>query len=275
MSLNSVNTNVGAIVALQSLNKTNEELAVTQKRISTGYRVADSRDDGAAYAVAERVRSDMTAAQAANTELGNAIGLVSVANSALGQVSNALTSLRDLMVSIGSGTVSDEQRAQYQAQAAQLSLNISNFISDANYNSTNILQSTETQSVVRNGAGQTYAFSAYDATSCIYNLISDFSTATTADALAALTTTGDVTEAISRTLSQMNLFGSYQNYMESQMEFNSAIVDAQEGGVGALVDADLAKESARLQALQIRQQLGTQALSIANQAPSALLSLFR
>ena len=90
-----------------------------------------------------------------------------------------------------------------------------------------------------------------------------------------MTATGGLGTAISNTLTQLNNFGSYANYVDSQINYNKSILDAQEGGMGALIDADLAKESARLQALQIRQQLGTQALGIANQSPQILLSLFK
>ena len=77
MSLNSVNTNTGAMIALQSLNQTNSQLASVQKQISTGYRVADATDDGAAYAIAQRVRSDVGALTSANQQLGNVKGLLS------------------------------------------------------------------------------------------------------------------------------------------------------------------------------------------------------
>lgn len=97
--------------------------------------------------------------------------------------------------------------------------------------------------------------------------ISDFSS--------SLTTGGAVNVAINNTLTSLNNLGSYSRYVDSQINFNEAKMDAQEAGMGALIDADLAKESARLQSLQIRQQLGAQALSIANQAPQVLLSLFR
>ena len=82
----------------------------------------------------------------------------------------------------------------------------------------------------------------------------------------------DVEKKVNDALSK---FGGASNYMKGQIEFNKSKLDAMEGGLGALVDADLAKESAKLQALQIRQQLGTQSLGIANQSPQSLLSLFR
>lgn len=278
MPLNSVNTNAGAMVALQSLNRTTDELAATQKRISTGYRVADAKDDGAAYAVAERVRGEISATATANKQLGGVQGLIDVATASLTNVSDTLKTLKTVVVNLANQTITDDQRSQYQTQAKEITNNIKAFIEDANYNGKNILDesvATLANTVVRNGAGVTYSFDGYSALTNIFNGISTANGWSASSAAAALTAGGAVSKAISNTLTQLNNFGSYSNYIDSQISYNKAKMDAQEGGVGALVDADLAKESAKLQSLQIRQQLGTQALSIANQAPQTLLSLFR
>ena len=129
--------------------------------------------------------------------------------------------------------------------------------------------------VVTNGSGTYYTFSGYKALTNIFNSISTASTWSRSDASSALTNTGAIGTAITNTLTQLNNFGSYSNYIDSQINYNKSILDAQQSGLGALIDTDMAKESARLQALQIRQQLGTQALGIANQAPQSLVSLFR
>ncbi len=277
MSLNSVNTNVGAMVALQSLNRTSDELSTTQKRISTGFRVADARDDGAAFAVAERVRGEVAATSSANEQLGGVKGLLNVAQKALENVSTTLIDLREITVKLADGTITAEQTAQYQAQAKELALNIKAFIEDASYNGKNILDAsvTQTQNVIRNGEGDLYSFSPFDAIASVYDVVSGFGNFTATSAAAALTASGVLGTAITATLTQLNNFGNYQRYVDNQINFNKAKIDAQDSGLGALIDADLAKESARLQALQIRQQLGTQSLSIANQAPQSLLSLFR
>ncbi|MBL6456783.1 hypothetical protein JMJ55_15710 [Belnapia sp. T6] len=277
MPLNSVNTNVGAMVALQSLNRTGDELAATQKRISTGYRVADAKDDGAAYAVAERIRGAVAATTSANEQLGGVKGLLDVSNAALENVSSALTKLQAVTVKLADGTITAEQRSQYQSQAGELTNNIKSFIKDASYNGLNVLDdpSTLAVQVVTNGTGTYYTFSGYKALTNIFNSVSGASTWTRGDASSALTKTGAVGKAITNTLTELNNFGSYSNYIDSQINYNKSILDAQQSGLGALIDTDMAKESARLQALQIRQQLGTQALGIANQAPQSLVSLFR
>lgn len=282
MPLNSVNTNAGAMVALQSLNRTTDELSATQKRISTGFRVADARDDGAAYAVAERIRGDMAATNSANQQLGGVKGLLDVTQTALQNVSDTLNKLRTIVVKLADGGITTEQRTQYNAQAQELTGNIKAFIEDASYNGVNILGSTTgsatTMKVVKNANGGYYSFSGYAALNGIYGAIATggaFAFTTQTAAASALGTAGGLSTAITETLTQLNNFGSYSNYIESQITYNKAILDAQESGLGALIDADMAKESARLQALQIRQQLGTQALGIANQSPQSLLSLFR
>ncbi|MBL6454519.1 flagellin [Belnapia sp. T6] len=277
MPLNSVITNAGAQVALASFNRTAEELTATQKRISTGYRVADAKDDGAAYAVAERVRGEVAANTSANEQLGGAKGLIDVTSASLQNVSNTLQKLQTVAVKLADGTISTEQRTQYQSQAKELTNNIQSFINDASYNGTNVLKDPANlaNQVVRNGGGETYTFSGYKAITNIFNTVSQANTWTRGDASSALTKTGAISKAITNTLSQLNNFGSYSNFIDSQINYNKSKIDAQQSGIGALVDADLAKESAKLQSLQIRQQLGTQALSIANQAPQTLLSLFR
>ncbi|WP_043341544.1 flagellin [Belnapia moabensis] len=277
MPLNSVITNAGAQVALASFNKTAEALTVTQKRISTGYRVADGKDDGAAFAVAERVRGEIAANTSANEQLGGAKGLIDVTSASLQNVANTLQKLQTVTVKLADGTISGEQRTQYQNQAKELTNNIKSFIKDATYNGTNVLDDPGTlaNQVVRNGKGETYSFSGYKAITGIFNEDSAANTWSRADASNALTKSGKISTAITNTLSQLNNFGSYSNFIDSQINYNKSKMDAQQAGIGALVDADLAKESATLQSLQIRQQLGTQALSIANQAPQTLLSLFR
>jgi flagellin len=276
MPLNSVNTNIGAMVALQSLNKTGDDLAATQKRISTGFRVADAKDDGAAFAVAERIRGEIAATTSANEQLGGTKGLLDVAQASLGVVSDTLEKVQSITVKLAGNLTADE-KTQYQAQIKQLTDSIKSVIQDASYNGTNVLNNPTTMAnkVARNAAGDSFTFNGYSAVTNIFDRVSGANAWTRGAAAAALTKGGAVTTAISNTLTQLNNFGSYSNYVDSQISYNKAKMDAQESGLGALVDADLAKESAKLQALQIRQQLGTQSLSIANQAPQTLLSLFR
>ncbi len=116
MSINSVQTNAGAMIALQSLNKTTTDMAAAQKQVSTGYRVADATDDGAAFAVAQSVRSTVSSLTTANQQLGNVQGLITTTQSGLTSVSNTMASMREVLVSLGDGNLSTTQRAQYTSQ---------------------------------------------------------------------------------------------------------------------------------------------------------------
>jgi flagellin len=275
MSLNSVNTNMGAMVALQSLNRTNEALNVTQKRISTGLRVNDAKDDGAAFAVAQAVRADVAGINAANEQLGGVKGILDTALSGLNKVSETMVKVRETLVRLADDTLNADQRAQYESQYTALQTQITNFIEDATYNGRTLLATAAPGgdiTTTRNESGTTYTITAVDGAG---TLIVAAAPTDAAGAQAALADGGDFDTVQSAISDALNTFGSDARYIDAQISYNKDKADAMEAGLGALIDADLAKESARLQSLQIRQQLGTQALSIANQAPQTLLSLFR
>ncbi|MCA3359034.1 MAG: flagellin [Roseomonas sp.] len=277
MSMNSVNTNIGSQVALQSLNRTNDQLAVVQKRISTGFRVADAKDDGGAYAVAQTVRADVAGLTAVNEQLGGVKGTLETTFAALNKVSESMLKVRETLTRLADGTINDNQRTQYEAQYTALKTQIENFVSDATYNGRTLL-STDTAAGggditgISNEAGGTFTVTAVDGAT---DLVVAAAPTDAATAQAALEATGDFKTVEGKIADALNKFGSDSNYVDRQISYNKDKIDAMEGGLGALVDADLAKESAKLQSLQIRQQLGTQALSISNQAPQTLLSLFR
>lgn len=277
MSLNSVNTNIGSQVALQSLNRTSDQLSVVQKRISTGFRVADAKDDGGAYAVAQTVRADVAGLTAANEQLGGVKGVLETTFAALGKVSESMVRVRETLTRLADGTINDDQRAQYEAQYTALKTQIENFVADATYNNRTLL-STDTGAgggditSIRNESGGTFTITAVNGAT---DLVVDAAPADAAAAQAALAAGGNFKTVEAKVADALNQFGADSNYIDGQIRYNKDKIDAMEGGLGALIDADLAKESAKLQSLQIRQQLGTQALSISNQAPQTLLSLFR
>jgi flagellin len=274
MNLNSVNTNIGAMTALQSLNRTNDALAVVQKRVSTGFRVSDAKDDGGAFAVAQSVRGDVAGLTAANEQLGGLKGIIDVTLQGLNQVSTTMVELRTVLTRLADGTINTEQRAQYNQQYDQLRTQVERFIDDATYNGRTLLSVDAAAgggdiATTRNEIGSLLTIVAFDGAT-------DFVVAAApADDVAARTAiTGDWTTVNASINDALNRLGSDARYIDSQVGYNRDKLDAVEGGLGALIDADIAKEAARLQALQIRQQLGTQTLSITNQAPQALLSLF-
>jgi len=276
MSLNSVNTNLGAMVALQALNRTNEALNATQKRVSTGYRVSDAKDDGAAFAVAQSVRADVAGLTAANEQLGGVKGVLDTALAGLRKVSDTMIKVRETLVRLADDTLNTDQRAQYEAQYEALRTQITNFVQDSTYNGRTLLSTTPPEggdiTTTRNEAGTTYTLTSVDGAGTMIVAAAPTDAAGAQAALAAGGDWGTINTVIANALNQ---YGSDARYVDAQIAYNRDKLDALDGGLGALIDADLAKESARLQALQIRQQLGTQSLSIANQAPQSLLSLFQ
>ena len=279
MSITSVITNVGAMTALQSLNRTNDALSEVQKRISTGYRVADAKDDGGAFAVAQTVRSDTASLGAVNEQLGGLRGLVDISLTALEQVSKTMIEVRSVITRLSDGTITGEARDQYNQQYAQLRDQITNFLEDADYFGRNLLTGTSPADDIVTlrsesaDAADLYTLPALGPNTNFRVMVGPF--ATDADARAALDpATGDFTDINNIINDAMNRLGSDARYIDAQINYNGSKLDAMEAGLGNLIDANLAKESARLQALQIRQQLGSQTLSIANQAPQFLTSLF-
>jgi flagellin len=302
MPLNSVNTNIGSQVALQSLNQTSDLLQATQKRISTGYRVADASDDGAAFAIAQRVRSDVQGLTTVNQQLGNAKGLVGTALNALTSLSKTLGDAKGLLVSIADASITQAQRDQYVASYKTLVQQVANTVDGSTYNGQTLLGKAAgavagaSKTVINNENGGTSTLSAADVSTLantLATLIGSTFTRTTAgvDSFATISAGADQTAALTAlsatsgasafstaqtSLSNLlNQTGADSRFLDQTITLTNQKIDSLNAGLGALVDADLSKESARLQALQIRQQLGTQALSLANQAPQALLSLFR
>ncbi len=278
MSFNSVNTNRQAVFALQSLNQTNSELGFVQKRVSTGFRVADARDDGGAFAVAQAVRSDMAGVTAVGEQLGGTRGILSTTFASLSVVSDTMKQARAVLTRLADAAVTGASRTQYETQYDLLVNQIGTFIDDAFYNGRTLLSTNTTASggnivSIRNESGGTFTILAVDGEGLRLNSTAPTSSSIAVARLAPTTGDFDVTDAAISTA--LNRFGAQMQFVDNQIVYNSKKIDAMDDGLGALVDADLAKESSRLQALQTRQQLGVQTLGIANQGPQVLLSLFR
>ena len=301
MSLSSVNTNTNAYIALQSLQATGTALAAAQKEVSTGYRVADASDDGAAFAVAQGVRSAVSGLTAVNQQLGNVQGLVGVAQTALTAVSNAFTSAQALLTDIANSSTTTSQRSQYITQYQGLVSTVANAVDDSSYNGQTLVGSSEGTAgsafdVVINENGTELNIAAQDQ-SGIANTLAGFLGETftrtvdpttgiatdafgtpgteEASAATAIITGGTFSVSQNSVNTSLNQVGADVSLINATITFNTDKIDSLNAGLGSLIDADLTAESAVLQSLQIKQQLGTQALTIANQSPQTLLSLFK
>lgn len=290
--ISSVITNSAAMVAVESLNSINTALQTTQTAVSTGYSVNQASDNGAAYAVAQSIRTNISGLTAANQQLGDTQGLLATTNTALTQVSDLMQSMDQTLVNLSSGTLSSSQRTQYAAQFSSQLSNIKSFITGASYNGTSLIGSssgtlTPTSATFKNGitvaidaSGSTLGIAATSLTA-VYGTMSAINTALAATTPPAastvgkyLTATGGFTTAVASVGGYMNTYGNLTNQINSQITYNQNKMDALSNGLGALVDANMAAESATLQSLQIQQQLATSSLSIADQSPSLLTKLF-
>jgi flagellin len=272
----SINTNAASQIALQDLASTQRSLNAIQKQVSTGYTVADALDNGAIFGIAQSVRSSITGVAAANQELGNFSGLVQTANAGATAVSNVLSDIRATLTHLADAALSATQQSQYEQQYTNYVAQLTTFVQGSNYGGLNLLSNGSGLSVVQDGNADLLLVtgSQYNVNSALQG-ISTAGTAITNYTVAGsvlLTTFGSVLGSVATVL---NFVGDLNLKITTQQTFNANLSDALNVGLGALVDADLAKASAQLTALQIKQQLGTQSLSIANQAPNVLLSLFK
>ncbi len=253
---NSINTNYGANVALQTLNATNKALATTQNRVSTGQAVSSAKDNGAIFAIATNQRAELGSLTSVKQSLQRGQSIVDVALAAGDTVISALTEMKSLAVAIEAGG-STATTTALQADYDALQTEIDNALAGANFDGENLW--TASVDVISDTSGTTYTVGM----------------AAPADATPAGATAAEVQTAIEAFTADLATLGTQSKSLERQTTFTSKMEDALEAGVGNLVDADLAKESARLTALQTKQQLGVQALSIANSSSSILLGLFR
>ena len=267
----SVNTNKGAMIALQNLSKTNSMLEKTQLAITTGLRVNGPKDDASSFAIAQNMRGDIGALGAVKRALANGEAIINVAIEGGKSISDMLIEMKAKVVQANQAGLDSASRTALHNDFVELRSQISTIVATAEFNGTNLINSSASNtSVLSTIDGSTISVSAQkmDATTLG---ISTSSLSTSANAATALTA---IDSAITSVSDKMAALGSVAKRVDVQSEFTIKLQDILKMGVGNLVDADLAEESAKLQALQIKQQLGIQSLSIANSGPQSILGLF-
>ncbi|WP_397420023.1 flagellin [Phenylobacterium sp.] len=273
---NSVNTNVGAMVALQNLNMTNRELDTTQTRINTGKRISNAKDNGAIWAIAQNQRATSRALDAVRESLQRGQSTVDVAISAGETVSDLLLQMKEKTLAAADASLDSNSRTALNEDFKALRDQLAKAVNNADFNGINM---------VKAGGTTIAALANSDATSKITVAAQSLALGGANVTIAATGSIGTITLAttmiatvnasIVNVSTALSKLGTGSKSLGSHMEFINKLQDSIDAGIGNLVDADLAKESAKLQALQTKQQLGVQALSIANQSTSILLGLFR
>jgi flagellin len=270
--MTSVNTNVGAMVALSNLSSTQFNLSKTQDRISTGLRVTGAKDDGSIFAIAQGLRADLKAFDAVQQSLTSGTGILSVAIAGTTSVSNLLGDIKKKAIEASNPANTSNQQSILSADFDQMLAQLNTFVTNAVYNGRNLLSAGAANVSITStiSGGQLTISNASTLSQVSASLSSGVSTTT--GALALLSTIDAQTVIVGTALGSL---GSNNTSLTFLATFTKTLGDAVTEGLGALVDADLAKESANLQSLQVKQQLGVQSLGIANARPQTVLSLFR
>jgi len=271
----SVNTNTGAQVALQYLNQTQGQLDQTQSAINSGLKVASAKDDGAIYAIAQNQRGAVAGFSSVINSLNNGSSAIDVALSAGQSISDLLIQLKQKALSAADPSLDTASRQALNANFVALRDQIATIVKNAVFNnfnlvdgSTNMVQALASADGTRRVTAQAQNMSL---SGTIVTLKTTSTVSTQAKASALITV---IQTSLTNVNSALAKLSSGAAKFSIQATFTQKLSDTLTAGIGNLVDANMAQESAMLQSLQVKQQLGVQALSIANQAPQTILSLF-
>jgi flagellin len=273
----SVNNNPGALVALQNLNETSQQLDTAQNIVSTGLAVASAKDNGAIWAIAQNERSTVSSLDAVKSSLQSGQSILDVANSAGTTVSNLLSQMAQKALAASDSSLDTNSRNALNNDFVALRNQITSTVQNADFNGVNLLDGSVAQiTSLANAQGtsvlttQAENLTLANASIITIGVGASIGTITAANAQISLVNTS--LQNVDNALASL---GTSSKALDTHLNFVSNLQDTLTTGIGNLVNADLAKESATLQALQTKQQLGIQALSIANSASQALLGLFR
>ncbi len=269
----SVNTNAGALVALQNLNKTNTMMNKTQSAINTGLKVASAKDNAAVFNIAQGLRADLGGLNSAKSSIDRAISTIDVAISAGEAVSDLLIEMKEKAVASKDTGLDADSRTALNDEYKELRNQITTIVDNAEFNGVNAVKTNAIVALLNSDGSNSLTVAAQNM-SLGGSIVTVAAASSIGDSATASTQAAAIDASIKNVGTALSKLGSGSKRLELQKTFVNKLSDSIEVGIGNLVDADLARESANLQSLQVRQQLGLQALGIANQAPSSVLSLF-
>ena len=270
---NSVLTNVGAFTALRSLNQINRNLDIAQNRVATGTRVSSALDDASNFAVAQGLRAELKALDAVSQGLNNSKGAGNTAISGATGISTLLVDLRAKITEMANEGITTGQRNILRNDFNALVSQAANFVANSVFNGINLLTGNTNINTLSNLAGGNLSLTAQTNVGVQIRSIGAATIATATNAQSVIANEFDNLQSVVNVA--LGTLGSEVRALNLQTNFLEQVRDATSEGLGNIVDADLARESARLTSLQVQQQLSVQTLGIANQRPQALLGLFR
>jgi flagellin len=271
--LNSINTNPSALIALQNLNATNTELAATQGRINTGKKVGSAKDNGAIWSMAKMQSASSSSLNAVKDSLQRGQSTIDVALAAGDTITDLLTKMKEKALAASDTSLNTASFEALKSDFTSLRDQITKATENAKFNGVSLADGKTTKlSFLANQDGGNFTIKSQTLSldGLSLSVGTSFSTATDAKAMISI-----MTNALQTATNKLSSLGTSSTGLDTHLTFVGKLQDSLDAGVGNLVDADLAKESAKLQSLQTKQQLGVQALSIANQSPQTILSLFK
>lgn len=273
---NSIKTNIGVFLALQNLNATSAELRMTQNRISSGRKVDSAIDNGSTWAIAQNLRGQSNSLNAVRNSLDRAQSTVDVALSAGGNVSDLLLQMKEKVLAASDKSLDTASRTALAEDFKVLRDSIAKTVANAEFVGSNMLK---TNGLNVNALANVYGTSAITVQAQSLALGGPNISITATSSISTATLAGNMLSTLNASIIKVNtalgVMGAQSKAVGLHITFVGKLQDSLDGGVGNLVDANMAKESAKLQSLQTRQQLGVQAVSIANQSTSSILTLFR
>ena len=273
----SVNTNSGAMTALQYLDQTNAQLETTQNAINSGLKVASAKDDGSTFAIAQNMRGDVAGYSAVSDSLNRGTSVVDVAMSAGQSISDLLIEMKSKAAAASDASLDTASRQALNEDFQSYASQITSIVQNATFNGFNLIDGSATNgiSALASADGTHHITVATENLSLSGGIITFGSTASISTQTAASAMISTLETSLNNVDSALAKLSSGAKKFSIQSTFVSQLSDTLTSGIGNLVDADMATESAQLTSLQTKQQLGVQALSIANQSPSIVLSLFK
>ena len=274
----SVNTNSSAMLALQYLTKTNAQISNTETAISTGLSVATARDDGATFAIAQNMRGDVAGCSSIEDSLNRGLSALDVAMSAGQSISDLMIEMKQKALAAADSSLDSASRDALNEDFKALRDQIATVVSNASFNGLNLLDGSTAQvtALASTDGSRRIAVSSQSFSFGGSILGTNFGEyASIGSATGATDMVSIVTKALVRIDSALSKLSAGAKKYSIQLGFTQKLSDSLSTGIGNLVDADMATESASLTSLQTKQQLGVQALSIANSTPQIILSLFQ
>lgn len=274
--MSSILTNTSAMIALQNLQSVNTSLEKTQDEISTGKSIGSAKDNSAIWAISKVMESDVSGFNAIKDSLALGQSTVAVASAGAEQITDILKEMKEKVVA---ATGENVDHSKITADVNALKEQVTSIIAASQFNGANLLNAdggniTVLSSLDRDSTG---AVSASNITVASVNFEDnlDLTTINVSSSTNADASINAIETLIQTAVDGAASLGAANKRIGDQSNFVTKVTDAMKTGIGSMVDADMEEASAKLQALQVQQQLGVQALSIANKAPQQLMALFR